>query len=64
MEGAEYEVLQGLEKTIYLHRPKIIVEVFYENIKKVKAFLKEHGYTIIRISPFLKENVYFFCTFV
>lgn len=31
VEGAECEVLYGLEETISKHKPKIIIEVFYEN---------------------------------
>lgn len=64
VEGAEYEVLQGLKETIRSYKPKIIMEVFYENIDKVRAFLKSFSYNIIRISPFFTENVYFFCIFI
>jgi FkbM family methyltransferase len=35
VEGAEYEVLQGLQETIKAHRPKIIVEVFPQNLLRI-----------------------------
>jgi len=60
VEGAEWEVLRGLEETISKYRPKIITEVFYENIDRVKRFLKEHGYGFFRISPHT-YNLYLFC---
>lgn len=56
VEGAEYEVLCGLEETISECKPKIVMEVFHQNVEKVKAFMKEHEYGLIRISP-----LYFFC---
>jgi FkbM family methyltransferase len=65
VEGAEYEVLCGLEETITKNRPKIVVEVFCQNIYKVKRFLMNHGYELVRIarvdiSP-LEWGVYFLC---
>lgn len=61
VEGAECEVSYGLEETISKFKPKIIIEVFHENVEKMKRFMKEHGYGLIRISPVLEQNVYFFC---
>jgi len=61
VEGAEFEVLSGLEKTIKTHRPRIIIEVFYENVESIKRFMKKNGYNMIRISPFFDENTYFLC---
>lgn len=45
VEGAEYEVLEGLTETITKDKPKIIVEVWAENEEKVHLFMKKHGYT-------------------
>jgi FkbM family methyltransferase len=66
VEGAEREVLCGLEETISKFKPKIITEVFYENmhartqnVDKMKKFMKEHGYSLIRISPFFDDFVMF-----
>lgn len=61
VEGAECEVLCGLKETISKYKPKIIIEIFYENFEEIKRFLDKNGYGLIRISPFLEENVYFFC---
>jgi len=45
VEGAEYEVLEGLTETITKDKPKIIVEAWAENEEKVHLFMKKHGYT-------------------
>lgn len=62
VEGVEYEALLGLEKAIQRYRPKILIEVFHENMARVKKFMKKNNYELIKISPSLKENTYFFCT--
>jgi FkbM family methyltransferase len=66
VEGAESEVLCGLEETISKYKPKIITEVFYENVHartqnvdEMKKFMKKHGYGLIRISPFFEDFVMF-----
>jgi len=61
VEGAECEVLFGLEETIKAYRPKIIVEVFHENVGIVKEFMENHEYCLLRISPAFTENIYFLC---
>ncbi len=65
VEGAEFEVLRGLEETITKHKPKMIVEVFCQNIDKVEKFLMNYGYDLVRIarvdiSPH-EWGVYLFC---
>ncbi|MEM3942409.1 MAG: FkbM family methyltransferase, partial [Candidatus Bathyarchaeia archaeon] len=61
VEGAEYEVLQGLEKTLRSMSPKIIIEVKWENFKKVDEFLKKFGYTGIPIENLqMKYDGYFY----
>lgn len=55
VEGAEFEVLSGLEKAIKTYRPRIIVEILYENVERVKKFVKKYGYSVIRISPFFDD---------
>jgi len=52
VEGAEYEVLLGLEETLSRFKPIIIVEIWSQNMAKVKAFLKKHRYRIIKLSEF------------
>lgn len=44
VEGAEFEVLKGLENTLKRSNPILIVEVFDKNYDRVMAFLKNLGY--------------------
>lgn len=46
VEGAEFEVLKGLKKTLVKKHPKIIVEVFLKNLEDAENFLKENNYKI------------------
>lgn len=61
VEAAEYEVLQGLKKTLRTCRPKIIIEVFKFNVNKIKKFMRNHNYGLIKISPYNRNVTYFFC---
>jgi FkbM family methyltransferase len=56
VEGAEYEVMLGLEETLTRFRPTLFVEVWSQNMSKVKAFLKKHNYRIDRVSEFGKAQ--------
>jgi len=56
-EGAEYEVLLGLKETLRNFGPKVIVEVWMNNIDRVKAFFNNLGYNIRAISEGLEFNV-------
>jgi FkbM family methyltransferase len=58
VEGAEWEVLLGLEKTISKHRSKVIVELSHENVGKVKEFMKKERYGIIKISSTFEGIIY------
>lgn len=64
-EKAEAEVLQGLEKTLITLRPKLFIEVWSENVNKVKALMNKHGYDLIMVSnalgPVAESCVYFVC---
>jgi FkbM family methyltransferase len=60
VEGAEWEVLCGLKETIKKYKPKIIAEVSYENMDKVKSFMEEQGYGLIKISPAFEGMIYGF----
>lgn len=47
VEGAEVEVLQGMEATIKRYKPKIVVEVYFrfpQNEKKIVEYAKKHNY--------------------
>ena len=52
VEGAEYEVLLGLEETLSKHKPKLVIEVWSKNIENVRAFLNKLGYDLARFSGF------------
>lgn len=51
VEGAEWEVLRGLRETIDKKRPRIVAEVSYENTDRIKEFMEERGYGLIKIAP-------------
>lgn len=50
VEGAEYEVLQGLEETLDKFKPRLMVEVWQKNYSKVEKLLSEHTYVMSRVS--------------
>jgi FkbM family methyltransferase len=58
VEGAEWEVLCGLRETIDEKRPRIIAEVSYENIDRIKEFMEERGYGLIKIAPLFEGIIY------
>lgn len=60
VEGAEWEVLCGLVKTLDQYKPKLIIEIFHENQRKIKKLMESHGYDLIKISPKFGQNTYFF----
>jgi FkbM family methyltransferase len=56
VEGAEVEVLEGATRTIDGMKPTIIVEVWMNNERKLKAFADRMQYGVIRISPLRYPN--------
>jgi FkbM family methyltransferase len=56
VEGAEYQVLSGLKQTLLNFKPKIIVEIWSQNIDKVQNLLKECNYRIEKISEFGQDQ--------
>lgn len=58
VEGAEWEVFQGMEEILGEFRPKIIVEVADENVEKVKDFMATYGYGVVRISPIYEFSMF------
>ena len=50
VEGSEPEVLVGLNRTIRSSRPRIIVEIFSENLPSVKSSMKDANYDLVAIS--------------
>lgn len=51
VEGFEYEVLLGAKETLQKYKPKIFIEIFENNIKKVNTLLEEYGYKKILNYP-------------
>jgi FkbM family methyltransferase len=62
VEGAEFEVLKGMGKTLTEMHPRIIIEAFHENLRDIKNLLEKHGYKTILIKGLkgLKFNYYYF----
>ena len=50
VEGAEYQVLQGIEETLERFKPRLLVEVWQRNKSKVEKLLSEHNYVMNRVS--------------
>lgn len=57
VEGGEYEVLLGLEDTLRNFSPKVIVEVWMNNMDRVTAFFNRLGYNIRAISEGGEYNI-------
>jgi len=50
VEGAEFEVLKGLQNTLRKQRPTLIVEIWEEQ-NKIEDFISKLGYTLEKIAP-------------
>jgi FkbM family methyltransferase len=67
VEGAEFDVLQGMSKTLKESNPKMIIEVWDFNKAQVDMFLSENGYNFKEISRinFNAERIgtyyYYYC---
>ncbi|MFB0522639.1 MAG: FkbM family methyltransferase [Candidatus Bathyarchaeia archaeon] len=62
VEGAEFEVLSGLEDTIRNHKPRIIIEVRKENLPKVSSFMGRRDYSMVGIPKLSKASYeYYYC---
>lgn len=57
VEGAEYEVLLGLENTLRNFSPNVIVEVWKKNADKVATFFNNLGYNVRTISEGGEYNI-------
>ena len=60
VEGAELEVLEGLRHTLAKYAPKVIVEVFDENMKAVLKLMEDCRYAVTPIGC-LDGCTYFCC---
>jgi FkbM family methyltransferase len=75
VEGYEYEVLRGIEKTLTNHKPDILIEfsgAFYESQKNnhgplLLTLLRKHGYTLYDIEDSMtvvKDDTLFYNSLV
>ncbi len=75
VEGYEYEVLSGIQKTVMKHKPLILIEFsgfFYEiekksHGKKILSFLRSAGYTLYDIEnemEMIQSDDLFLSTFI
>lgn len=48
VEGMEFEVLEGLNKTIHNNKPSMFIEVQNSNIKKFENYVNENQYQIVK----------------
>lgn len=48
-EGSEANVLKGASKILYRYSPKIIIEIFRENVDLVRKILTDEGYSVIQL---------------
>lgn len=62
VEGAEYEVLQGLENALKEYKPQLIIEVNKKNSERVKEFMTQMNYNITPICSILYgQMIYLYC---
>ena len=64
VEGAEYEVLLGLEETLSKYKPKLIIEVWQKNLAKMKALLDRCGYDFAKCSGFGEAQSQYYADFL
>lgn len=56
IEGNEEKALIGMKDFIANHKPLLILELWEDNFKNVKQFLKENGYKRLHIFWFIEEK--------
>lgn len=61
VEGAEWEVLDGLKNTLRKNSSKVIVEMGNTNLRKVFAFMKKLDYRLFYISNKAADFSYYYC---
>jgi FkbM family methyltransferase len=61
VEGAEYEVLKGLEETLRTHRPRIVAELMKSNVGVVLAFMENMNYIARPISESESPYQIYYC---
>ncbi|ADI31996.1 FkbM family methyltransferase [Staphylothermus hellenicus] len=56
VEGAEREVLQGMEKILEHYKPRLIVEIWRENLKNVLKYLRKLNYSFTVIPESISSD--------
>lgn len=56
VEGMEIDVLNGLEATIMRARPVMLVEVDTENDEAFQAWIRDHGYSVVKVWQRYRSN--------
>lgn len=46
VKGAEYEALEGAINTLQKYKPRMVIEVKYNNLDRVLSFLRKLGYKV------------------
>lgn len=63
VEGAEIEVLQGLQKTLEHDKPNLIIEVRKTNLQKLKEIMEQNRYHVERIPTSERGSyLYLYCS--
>ena len=63
VEGAEYDVIKGLEKTLTNQNPKLFIEILKKDQEKVLNYLKQKGYhehVLYQLVTFKEGLMYYF----
>jgi FkbM family methyltransferase len=61
VEGAEYEVLQGLTKTLMKGNPRIVAEVWNRNERDVSCLMKRLDFDAIAVTDSKNEDFCYYC---
>lgn len=62
VEGAELEVVKGLNKTLSRNGPKLLIEVFKENEVEFEHYMRTLNYNYYIIPESIAEDLkYYYC---
>lgn len=63
VEGAEYDVLEGLENTLRRGSPVIVVEVLEQDARRIIQYMHNLNYreTVLHFSPDYKGGISYYC---
>ena len=55
-EGSELPILRGAKRTLAQHRPRLIIEVHYDEGDEVERLTRAAGYTVTKHIPLMSSN--------